>query len=137
MGFSSNKNKYISEINVTPFVDVMLVLLIIFMVTAPMMIQGENVELPESGSGTIAGESVKWVITVTKDGQYFFNDEKVGIAYLSDFLKDKLKTEKNPPEVFIKGDKQAYYGKIIAAMSEIKSAGIENVGMITVPVSKD
>jgi biopolymer transport protein ExbD len=102
-----------------------------------MMIQGENVELPESGSGTIAGESVKWVITVTKDGQYFFNDEKVGIAYLSDFLKDKLKTEKNPPEVFIKGDKQAYYGKIIAAMSEIKSAGIENVGMITVPVSKD
>lgn len=137
MGFSSNKNKYISEINVTPFVDVMLVLLIIFMVTAPMMIQGENVELPESGSGNIAGESVKWVITITKDGEYFFNDEKVGINYLSGFLRDKLKSETNPPEVFIKGDKGALYGKVVAAMSEIKSAGIQNVGMITVPVSED
>ncbi|MGE4518175.1 MAG: ExbD/TolR family protein [Desulfobacteraceae bacterium] len=137
MGFSSNKNKYISEINVTPFVDVMLVLLIIFMVTAPMMIQGENVELPESGSGNIAGESVKWVITITKDGEYFFNDEKVGINYLSGFLRDKLKSETTPPEVFIKGDKGALYGKVVAAMSEIKSAGIQNVGMITVPVSED
>jgi len=115
----------------------MLVLLIIFMVTAPMMIQGENVELPESGSGNIAGESVKWVITITKDGEYFFNDEKVGINYLSGFLRDKLKSEANPPEVFIKGDKGALYGKVVAAMSEIKSAGIQNVGMITVPVSED
>ncbi|MDY0131458.1 MAG: ExbD/TolR family protein [Desulforegulaceae bacterium] len=137
MGFLSNKNKYISEINVTPFVDVMLVLLIIFMVTAPMMIQGENVELPESGSGSIAGESVKWVITITKEGDYFFNDEKIGVDYLSDFLKNKLKSEKTPPEVFIKGDKSTLYGNVVAAMSEIKSAGIENVGMITVPVSKD
>lgn len=85
MGFSSKNKTYISEINVTPFVDVMLVLLIIFMVTAPMMIQGENVDLPESGSGNIAGESVKWVITITKEGEYFFNEEKVEIDYLSDF----------------------------------------------------
>lgn len=137
MGFSSNKKGYISEINVTPFVDVMLVLLIIFMVTAPMMIQGENVELPESGSGNIAGESVKWVITITKEGEYFFNDEKVGVDYLSDFLKDKLKSEKKTPEVFIKGDKGALYGNVITAMSQIKSAGLQNVGMITVPVSED
>jgi biopolymer transport protein TolR len=137
MGFSSNKNRYISEINVTPFVDVMLVLLIIFMVTAPMMIQGENVDLPESGSGNIAGESVKWVITITKEGDYFFNDEKVEINYLSDFLRDKLKSEEKKPEVYIKGDKGALYGKVVAAMSQIKSAGLQNVGMITIPVSED
>jgi len=137
MRFPSNNKKYISEINVTPFVDVMLVLLIIFMVTAPMMIQGENVELPESGSGSIAVESVKWVITVTKEGNYYFNDEKVEINYLSDFLREKLKSEGISPEVFIKGDKDALYGKVVSAMSQIKAAGLKNVGMITLPVSED
>ncbi|MGM0417400.1 MAG: protein TolR [Thermodesulfobacteriota bacterium] len=138
MGYSSNgKSKYISEINVTPFVDVMLVLLIIFMVTAPMMMQGENVELPQAGSENISNETVEWVISVTKDGKIFFNDNQVESDYLENFLRDKVTGKESEPQVFIKGDKNVSYGVIIKVMSQVKSAGIEKVGMITTPVSVD
>jgi biopolymer transport protein TolR len=138
MGYSFNgQSKYISEINVTPFVDVMLVLLIIFMVTAPMMMQGENVELPQAGSENISNETVEWVISVTKEGKIFFNDNEVESDYLENFLRDKVADKESSPQVFIKGDKNVSYGVIIKVMSEIKAAGIEKVGMITTPVSVD
>lgn len=138
MGLSANGDKkLISEINVTPFVDVMLVLLIIFMVTAPMMIQGENVELPESGSGNIASESIDWVISINKSGEVFFNDDKVEFTYLENYLADKVKAESKKPKVYIKGDKDVPYGLVISVMSKIKSSGIQNVGMITKPMTTD
>lgn len=138
MSFSvKGESKFISEINVTPLVDVMLVLLIIFMVTAPMLIQGENVELPESGSGNIAGESIDWVISINKNQELFFNDNKIEISYLKNYLIDKLREESSQPKVYIKGDKDVSYGAVISVMSTIKEAGIKNVGMITKPVTQD
>ncbi|PID77805.1 MAG: protein TolR [Deltaproteobacteria bacterium] len=139
MGFSVNGNgkNLISEINVTPFVDVMLVLLIIFMVTAPMMLQGEKVNLPEAGSGNITREDINWIITITEDKKIYFNKSLVEIGYLQSFLQDKLEKENKSPEVFIKGDKNVPYGMVVSVMSKIKAAGIKNVGMITIPVSSE
>lgn len=136
MAFSQGgNNKFISEINVTPLVDVMLVLLIIFMVTAPMMIQGEDVKLPEANSENIDGESVDWIISIKKNQEIFFNDSKIELSYLENYLRDKKKSEYKEPKVYIKGDKDVPYGAVISVMSKVKAAGLKDVGMITRPAT--
>lgn len=136
MAFSQGgNNKFISEINVTPLVDVMLVLLIIFMVTAPMMIQGEDVKLPEAESENIDGESIDWIISIKKNQEIFFNDSKIELSYLENYLRDKKKREYKEPKVYIKGDKDVPYGAVISVMSRVKAAGLKDVGMITRPAT--
>jgi len=131
--FSKNSNDLMSDINVTPFVDVMLVLLIIFMVTAPMMIQGEDVQLPEAKASNIKGESIDWVISVTRNGAIYFNDQLVDLGYFDNYLSDKLKKYNGTPKVFLKGDKNVEYGIVVNVMSKIRSAGIKNIAMLTIP----
>ncbi len=130
----NNSDALMSEINVTPFVDVMLVLLIIFMVTAPMMVQGVNVSLPETGNADgIATEEDPLIVTIDKDNKILINDFEVGI----DFLKEKLTTIfKNRPtkNIFLKADKHIPYGTVVRVMSEIKGAGVEKLGMVTLPL---
>lgn len=124
----------LSQINVTPFVDVMLVLLIIFMVTAPMMVQGVNVSLPETeSSDNIATEEDQLIVTVDRDNKILINDLEVGI----DFLKEKLMAifkNRSTKNVFLKADKNIPYGTVVHVMSEIKAAGVEKLGMVTVPL---
>ncbi len=124
-----------SEINVTPFVDVMLVLLIIFMVTAPMMMQGENVSLPQTTSEALPLEKEPLIVTIDRVQQIFINDYKVALDGLQSKLK-KLRKDRSDMEIYLRADKGVPYGTVIRVMSEIKNAGIEKLGMVTEPLKK-
>ena len=125
-------SELMSEINVTPFVDVMLVLLIIFMVTAPMMIQGLNVDLPEATAKPLDSEKEHLVITINKDQQVYINDLEVTVDFLSEKLQ-KILQGRSDRDVYLKADKNIPYGIVVQVMAEIKAAGVEQLGMITEP----
>ncbi len=131
MGPTGNKDySALSEINVTPFVDVMLVLLIIFMVTAPMLQQGVDVDLPKTKPSPIKIDEERLVVTVTKTKNVYINKK----AFTIKELKKKLAKirEANPgKEVFLRADKNVPYGFVVQVMSTIKAAGISKLGMVT------
>ncbi len=128
-----NDNQLMAEINVTPFVDVMLVLLIIFMVAAPMMTQGVDVALPEVDAGSISQEEdVPFVVSVNKDGQIYINDFRVPPDKFADKLAAIFK-EKPQQKVFLRADKDVPYGAVVDVMSKIRGAGVQKLGMITDP----
>ncbi len=133
MAFGSNHDQLMSDINVTPFVDVMLVLLIIFMVTAPMMMQGVNVALPETTSKPLPSTKENLVITIDKQHQIFINDYQVAIDFLQKKLSKIIEGRKNR-EVYLKADRDIPYGFVVRVMSEVKGAGVEKLGMVTEPV---
>lgn len=124
-----------SEINVTPFVDVMLVLLIIFMVTAPMMIQGVDVALPEATAEPLPSETEHLLITIDDEFRVFINDYQVSIDNLSEKLA-KILEGREDRSVYLKADKQIPYGMVVRVMSAAKGAGIEKLGMVTIPVTE-
>lgn len=130
MAFSSNNGNLMSEINVTPLVDVMLVLLIIFMVAAPMMTQGVDVDLPETTAAALPSESEHLIITINKDNEIFVNDFKLGVDGLRDKLIAILKGQ-DEREVFLRADKTIPYGIVARVMAEIQAAGVEKLGMVT------
>ena len=136
MMLGGSKDQLMSDINVTPFVDVMLVLLIIFMVTAPMMMQGVNVSLPQATSKPLSAETDQLIITINKDNQIFINDYQVTLNFLQERLK-KIIENRNDREVYLKADKRIAYGMVVRVMSEIKEAGVEKLGMVTEPISDD
>lgn len=118
-----------SDINVTPFVDVVLVLLIIFMVTAPLMEHGIEVQLPEEKAESVNLEE-GFVITVQKDGAVFLQSEKVSIDHLEPSLKKHF-ADKKYKEVYVKADKGNSYGDVMKVMALVKKAGITKVGLVT------
>ena len=128
-----SNSQFMSDINVTPFVDVMLVLLIIFMVTAPMMVQGVDVSLPEATAKPLESEKDHLVISINKENQVFINDFQVTVDFLQEKL-EKILQGRTDREVYLKADRDISYGMVVRIMSEIKSAGVENLGMITEPV---
>jgi biopolymer transport protein TolR len=132
----SSRNGFMSDINVTPFVDVMLVLLIIFMVTAPLMMQGVSVSLPEATAKPLTSEKEHLLITIDTNQRIFINDVEVTL----DFLQEKLSRilgGRVDREVYLKADKDISYGTVVRVMSEIKGAGVEKLGMVTIPVSDE
>jgi len=133
MTLGGNDDRLMSEINVTPFVDVMLVLLIIFMVTAPMMIQGVDVSLPEATSGPLESKQEQLIVTIDQNNQVYINDFRVGVEGLKEKLIQITKNQK-ADEIYLRADKTVAYGMVVYVMSEIKGAGIEKLGMITDPV---
>lgn len=124
----------LSQINVTPFVDVMLVLLIIFMVTAPMLEQGVEVNLPEvADSPGLEASKEPLIVTVTQSGALSIGQTKVeSVAKLMPVLKQILKTRKEK-EVFLEADRNVPYGKVVQVMAAIKGAGINKLGMVSQP----
>jgi biopolymer transport protein TolR len=136
MTAGGNDNGLMSEINVTPFVDVMLVLLIIFMVTAPMMVQGVNVSLPEVTSEPLESKMEPLIISINQDNQLFINDYEVSLEFMSEKLRSILKNREDR-EVYLRADKSIPYGTVVVVMSEIKEAGVEKLGMVTAPVDSD
>ncbi|MBW1697239.1 MAG: protein TolR [Deltaproteobacteria bacterium] len=136
MILGNNNNGLLSDINVTPFVDVMLVLLIIFMVTAPMMVQGINVSLPEATSKPLVSEKEPLIITINKDNQIFINDYQVTLEFLQNKLA-KVLEGRSDREVYFRADKEIAYGMVVRVMSEIRGAGVEKLGMVTIPLGSD
>ncbi len=125
-----------SDINVTPFVDVMLVLLIIFMVTAPMMMQGMDVALPEATAEPLESEKEHLIITLNTQNEVFINDFKVSVDGLGEKLQNILQG-RSEREVFLKADKTIAWGIVAQVMAEIKGAGVEKLGMVTEPEKFD
>jgi len=136
MNAGGNDSGLMSEINVTPFVDVMLVLLIIFMVTAPMMVQGVDVSLPEASSAPLQSDQEHLVITVDKNQQVFINELQVEMDFLQQKLL-KILEGREDRQVFLKADRDIAYGIVVRVMAEVKAAGVEKLGMITMPLSPD
>lgn len=123
-----NRN-VLSEINVTPFVDVMLVLLVIFMVTAPLLQQGIDVNLPKAKGRDLPPEE-RISLVIKKDGAVYMNDNPVSITD----MRQKLEAiSKLNPNVYLKADKGVPYGFVVEVIGEIKDAGIERLGIVTEP----
>lgn len=133
MAIDSGSDRMMSDINVTPFVDVMLVLLIIFMVTAPMMTQGVDVTLPQATSDPLPSKEEQVVVTLDNSGIIHINDALVPRAELADSLSRVMRGRKDQP-VFLRADQDLPYGEVMAVMSEIQAAGIQRLGMVTVPL---
>ena len=129
---TGDNKKMMSDINVTPFVDVMLVLLIIFMVTAPMMMQGVDVVLPETNSEQLIPQKEHLIITINKQNQVYINDYQVELDFLQEKLR-KIFQSREDREVYLRADKDISYGVVVRVMSEIKGAGVEKLGMVTEP----
>ena len=127
---SAQRGQFVSQINVTPLVDVMLVLLVIFMVTAPIIQQGVEVNLPKVKAAALPGKEEQFVVSITRDNQLYLNDNKLSADQLTDKLS-AISRERPDRQVFIRADNEVSYGEVIRTMAAIKAAGIENVGMVT------
>ena len=124
----------LAEINVIPLVDVVLVLLLIFMLTAPMMYRGIDVNLPRTSGKPTAIEE-RLVLTVTKDKLLYLNDRPLPLATLETRLRELLR-DRADKTIFIKADKDLAYGYVVETMDRIRRAGVERVGMVTEPLPK-
>ncbi len=122
-----------SDINVTPLVDVMLVLLIIFMVTAPMMMQGVEVNLPQTTTKNIKAPEDPLILTVNKKREIYLEDHRMGLEDLETKLKMIFKYRREK-EVLLRADKEIPYGFVIKVIAGVKRAGIDKLGMITEPI---
>ena len=125
-----NKKTFMADINVTPLVDVMLVLLIIFMVTAPMMMEGVDVNLPQTTTKNLKTEEDPLILTVNRNREIYLEKTKIDIEDLESKLKTIFKYRKDR-EVLLRADKDVSYGFVINVIAGIKRAGIDKLGMIT------
>lgn len=132
-GSGGNGRKEMSEINVIPLVDIILVLLIIFMVTAPMLQQGVDVNLPQAAAKAITVETERIVVTVDPTGRIFVGKQPVKLNELQKKLA-AIFENRSEKEVYFRADKSVSYGLVVKVIAEIKNAGIEKLGMVTQPL---
>ena len=120
-----------SEINVVPYIDVMLVLLVIFMITAPLLQQGVKVDLPQAGAKPMdTRDQETLIVTIDKQGQYYLDDRRVSPEELRKKVAALLRARPRTP-VMIRGDRQVDYGQVVKAMALLQAAGAPSVGLIT------
>lgn len=124
-----------SDINVVPFIDIMLVLLVVFMVTAPMMTQGVQVSLPEVESAPINEDSEPMQVLIKKDGAIYVHEKPVEIKDLAPTLK-AIKDQKPGTAILLRADKAVNYGRVMEVMSALQVAGLVDVGLVTDPSKK-
>jgi biopolymer transport protein TolR len=132
---NSRNEKLVSEINVTPLVDVILVLLIIFMVTAPMLQMGIDINLPRVKAKSVDVNEEKLILTIDKKEEVYINNHRIALqdlgAKLESIFKNRIERE-----VFMRADKEVPYGFVVQVMSEVRKAGVDKLGMITEPPKK-
>lgn len=133
MNSSSNKSRMIlSEINVTPLVDVMLVLLVVFMITAPMMQQGIDIQLPKTAASGIETKTEPLIVTIKANQVVMIGETKIALASLRGKIKGIFKT-RTDKQVYLRADKKVDYGTVAEVIADIKAAGIQNIGLVTLP----
>lgn len=132
MAFDEQSGAAISTINVTPLVDVMLVLLVIFMVTAPILQQGVSINLPKVRAAALTGEEQQLVVAVNRNGQVYLNDTTVALPELGTKLQAILKLQPDK-QVFLRADQSVRYGDVMRVIATVKGAGVERLGMVTEP----
>ncbi|MBF0188402.1 MAG: protein TolR [Magnetococcales bacterium] len=135
MGNGGGSDRHaMSEINVTPLVDIMLVLLIIFMVTAPLLNQGVEVNLPNASADPLRSDTEPLVVTVLADGRIAIEDKIISAASLDDKI---TAIRKNAPEltVYVRGDETTPYGDVMRVMAQLQQSGVHQVGLVTDPES--
>ncbi len=131
MILESRQRRFLAEINVIPLVDVVLVLLVIFMVTAPMLYRGLDINLPTSAANTIKPE-IRAVLTIEKDQRLYLDEEQVSVEQLERKLR-LLKEEHADVSLYLRADRDVPYGVVVQVMDGVKKAGIEKLGMVTDP----
>jgi len=131
--YRKRHKKLMSEINVVPYIDVMLVLLVIFMITAPLLTQGVKVELPRAAAKPVESQDQETlVVTVDRAGNYFLDDRRIAPEELRRKVAAILRLRPQTP-VLIRGDRQAKYDEVVKAMTLLQSAGAPSVGLLTEP----
>ncbi len=133
MNQRGNNKSLMSEINVTPLVDVMLVLLIIFMVTAPMMMQGVEVNLPQTTTKNIKTKEEPLMLTVNKEKEIFIEKHRITLDNLEIKIQ-KIFENRRDKEILLRADKEVPYGFVIKVIAKVKQAGIDKLGMVTEPL---
>jgi biopolymer transport protein TolR len=131
----ARRHRFMAEINVIPLVDVVLVLLVIFMVTAPMLYRGMDINLPKSATNTIKPES-RVVLTVERDRRVYVDKDLVPVVQLQQRL-DALRRKNPEVSVFLRADRDVPYGAVVQVMDSVKKAGIEKLGMVTDPMKEE
>ena len=135
MIFETRQRRFLAEINVIPLVDVVLVLLVIFMVTAPMLYRGMDIKLPTSASNTIKPE-IRAVLTIEKDQRLYLDKDQVSVAQLERKLR-VMKEEHADVSLYLRADRDVPYGIVVQVMDGVKKAGIEKLGMVTDPTGPE
>ena len=125
----------ISDINVTPLVDVMLVLLVIFMVTAPILQQGVAIDLPKVAAAPLAGEQEQLVVNVNKAGQVFLNDTPIAIDALTTKLA-AIRAARPDRQVYVRADQSVPYGQVMKTMAAVRESGLTKIGLVTEPAGE-
>jgi biopolymer transport protein TolR len=133
---TGNSRNAISEINVTPFVDVMLVLLIIFMITAPLMQAGISMQLPSAKGKPIEIDLLQNLIINVDQNYIYLNDKPIALSELLPVLK-AYKQRYPDQSIYLRGDQRVEYGRVVKVIDQIYQAGIENLSLITAPIEKD
>ena len=133
---SSRDSTTISQINVTPLVDVMLVLLVIFMVTAPIIQQGVQVNLPQAKAAAIPGTDELLVVSIAKNGRIYLNDNVMTLHELGAKMR-AIRSNLSDKQVYVRADQDVRYGLVMQTIAELKQAGIDRVGMVTRPTLED
>ena len=133
MAFDQRDQDNISQINVTPLVDVMLVLLVIFMVTAPILQQGVNVDLPQVAAGPLEGTDEQLVVVITRDGRVQLNDTPLKVDELGQKLTAIVRLQPDRA-IYLRADKNVPYGKVVEVMAAVRNAGVRKLGMVTEPL---
>lgn len=131
-GGSSRRPRQLAEINVTPLVDVMLVLLIISMVAAPMLERSVDLELPNADHEVREVSDVRYVVSLDRDGRYYINEKPVHAALLVERIRG-IAERATDPVIYLRADRNQYYGEVMLLMDKIREGGVTNISLVTIP----